>query len=276
MSMQPFPSAPGQPAPDKYLFGGWADLAAAFGRAVGVVPGLQAAPALVDVLVALLSVQDSQSGLLKSIKADTAAIRSGPFKEAMESLEDARRVGPADTFWSRYIDRAEDRLSQAFSFAADDDLRGKAQIQYNRAVVHVALRREDDTRYYLGQSAQLANQVVDGYVRKAGVMINDARPNARPVKRHEWSNGTRRAAAVADTAAAIVTLGTWWFFRQNVKEATVDAIRLSYCKELEQFIGFYNLIQHSSSFVLAGRKPEYLSLVDTSRQEETSYTLRSR
>jgi hypothetical protein len=127
-----------QSGPGEQTFGGWAQLAVAAGRAISVVPGLSRASAFVDLLVAVIDVQESQTGLLKSIKADTAAIRGGPFKEAVQNLQQARRVGPSDPFWIRHIDRAEDRLSEAFSYAKTP--RDKAQIEYNRALVYLCPR----------------------------------------------------------------------------------------------------------------------------------------
>lgn len=257
-----------QSGPDEQTFGGWAQLAVAAGRAISVVPGLSRASAFVDLLVAVIDVQESQTGLLKSIKADTAAIRSGPFREAVDNLQQARRVGPSDPFWSRHMDRAEDRLSQAFSFASAP--RDKAQIEYNRALVYLALGRKDDCRYYLGQSAQWANQAVDGYVRQAKTKIHDARLATDRTKRHNWS----RTAKALNNTAAIVTLGTYGMFYgilSGIKEATVDSVRLSYADELKEFIGFFNLIEQTSGSLFDDPKPRYLALDHNAGKDD--YTL---
>jgi len=257
-----------QSGPEQEIFGGWAQLAVASGRAISLVPGLSRASAFVDLLVALIDVQDSQIGLLKSIKADTAALRSAPFKEAVDNLQQARRVGPSDPFWGRYIDRAEDRLSQAFSLASDP--RDMAHIEYNRALVYLALGRNDDCRYYLGQSAQWANQVVDGYARKAKAKIHDARLAADRTKRHRLG----RTAGALNTTAAIATLGLSAFFfgaLNGIKEATVDSVRLSYCDELKDFIGFFNLIEQTASSLSGDRSPRYLALHHNAGNDD--YTL---
>jgi hypothetical protein len=259
-----------QSGPEQQIFGGWTQLAVAAGRAISLAPGLSRASAFVDLLVALIDVQDSQTGLLKSIKADTAAIRSGPFKEAVENIQHARRVGPSDPLWGRYINRAEDRLSQAFSLASESDLRGKAQIEYNRALVYLALGRKDECRYYLDRSAQWANQMVDGYVRKAKAKIHDARLATDRTKRHDWS----RTAKAVNNTAAVATLGLYGMFYgalNGIKEATVDAVRLSYCDELKEFIGFFNLVEHTASSLSGDRTPRYLAL-DHNRGKE-DYTL---
>jgi len=258
-----------QSGPEQEIFGDWAQLAAVAGRAVSLVPGLSRASAFVDLLVALIDVQHSQTGLLKSIKADTAALRSAKFKEALDSLQHARRVGPSDSYWGHHIDRAEDRLSQAFSLASDP--RDKAHIQYNRALVYLALGRKDDCRYYLGQSAQWANEVVDLRMRKAKAKIHDARHAAERTKRHRLSP---RTANALNTTAAIATLNLYLLFYgalNGIKEATVDSVRLSYCDELKDFIGFFNLIEQTASSLSGDRRPRYLALHHNAGNDD--YTL---
>jgi hypothetical protein len=258
-----------QSGPEQEIFGDWAQLAAAAGRAVSLVPGLSRASAFVDLLVALIDVQHSQTGLLKSIKADTAAERRAPFQEAVNNLQDARRVGPSHRFWGRYIDRAEDRLSQAFARASDP--RDKAHIEYNRALVYLALGCEDDCRYYLGQSAQWANQEVDLCVRKAKVKIHDARLAAERTERHRLSP---RTANVLNFTAAIATLNLsvlLYGALNGIKEATVDSVRLSYCDELKDFIGFFNLIEQTASSLSGDRRPRYLALHHNAGDDD--YTL---
>jgi hypothetical protein len=155
MSLEAIPPEPGM----KDVFGGWDEVATAVGQLVSQLPGLGGAQAVVGLLLALLNAQDSQSGLLKSIKADIAALRIAPYKEALHSLEDARRVGPAYPSWDTFIRRAEAKLSEARELASD--LREEGLVEYNRGIVYLMLGDQVNARYHLQQSAQCAEQVVN-------------------------------------------------------------------------------------------------------------------
>jgi len=133
-----------------------------------------------------------------------------------------------------------------------------------------ALGRKDDCSYYLGQSAQWANQTVDEYVRQAKTKIHDARLETDRTKRHNWS----RTAKAVNKTAAIVTLGTYGIFYgllSGIKEATVDSVRLSYADELKEFIGFFNLIEQTSGSLLGNHRPRYLALDHNAGKDD--YTL---
>lgn len=82
---------------------------------------------------------------------------------------------------------------------------------------------------------QWANQVVDGYVRKAKAKIHDVRLAADRTKRRRLSP---RTADALHTTAAIATIGLYAAFYgalSGIKEATVVSVRLSYCDELKGF-----------------------------------------
>jgi hypothetical protein len=97
------------------VFGRWLQLAVTVGRIAATLhlPGYKQASTAVGLLIALIDAENDQAGLLKSIKADTAALRAGPLKEALRSMRDAQRVGPADSSWDTFIRRAEGKLSEA-------------------------------------------------------------------------------------------------------------------------------------------------------------------
>ena len=188
-------------SPQMEIFGQLGKLAVAAGQVVSQLPGLDGLSPVVNLLATLLQVQESQITLLKSIKADTTALRSAPFKEALHSLEDAQLVGPKHPYWNTYIHRAEDRMSEAYELASGP--RERAVIEYNRGIIHLTLGFQDIAGRHLRRSQEFAKQVVDQYGRKAKDWVSDERPNPTWQKR-KWVMNTFETAA---PIASGVTLG---------------------------------------------------------------------
>jgi hypothetical protein len=246
------------------VFGGWLEIAATVGQFVSALhlPGYRGASAVVNLLTALTAAQDGQTALLRSIKADTAALRMAPLKEALLSLEDARRVGPADSSWDTFIRRAEAKLSEARALVSG--LQEEALVEYNLGIVYLAIGHQGNARHSLEQSAGCANRTVNEYVRKARSMIRDDRPDR--LKRWELPKTGQRVLAGGAIAASMVTFGTYTLAYGGLKEATVNAARRRACHDLKDFLGFYNLIQHTASRTSGDAKPRYLTLYQTPNQ----------
>ncbi len=243
--------SPGPEAED--VFGGWVEIAATVSRFVSQVPGLHGASVVTDLLAAVADAQYGQTALLKSIKADTAALRMNPFKVALQSLEDARRVGPAHPSWDTFIRRAEDKFIEASKLASGPQ--EEALVEFNLAIVYLAMGDEVNTRHHIEQSVQCAARAVNGYVQKGRMAIDDFRPSE---ERPEFYKMT--AAGGAGLAALLggmwVTGGT---MDMSYAAALTPQCRRA-CHDLKGFIGFYNLIQRTASSVSGGAQPRYLTL----------------
>lgn len=256
------------------VFGGWYKIATTAGRFASLVsktPGLPTpASDVLGLLAALTDAQDSQSALLSSIKADTTALRNAPFKGALQSLDDARRVGPADPSWDRFLDRAEDKLSEARELESDPQK--EALIEYDLGIVWLAKGHRGNARFHLEKCIQCADRVVNEYAEKASIALQDARPRDPGKKRRELPVGAKRAL-VAGTAllpggvAAVAAAGA-------VKKGRKVAGRGA-CHDLKDFLDFYNLIQHTASAV-SGAEPQYLKLEGPMKGRGPDYILRLR
>lgn len=241
------------PGPEtENLFGGWLEIAQMVARFVSQLPGHGGASVVVDLLGALTDAQDGQAALLKSIKADTAALRKSPWKQAVESLADARRVGPTDPSWGRFLDRAEAKLSEARQLVSD--MREAALVEYDRGIVWLFIGHEVNARYYLQEGVQCADRVVDEYVRKSGGAIEDLRTERRPTR----FRGRDAATLAAMLGTVAITNGLLSPNGNYLDAMTLGGRRA--CRNLERFIGFYNLIQRTASSVSGGAQPRYLVL----------------
>ena len=240
-------------SPQMEIFGRLGELAVAAGRVVSKLPGLDGLSPVVDLLATLLQVQESQITLLKSIKADTTALRSAPFKEALHSLEDARLVGPRHPYWNTYIHRAEDKMSEAYELASGP--RERAVIEYNRGVIHLTLGFQDIADRHLRRGQEFATQVVDQYGRKAKDYVSDERPNPAWQKR-KWALTTLNATAYT------VLFGTAGFAAPLIGgyAAVRESRKQSLCDDLNAFPPFHNLIEDTASRVSGEGKPQYLAL----------------
>jgi hypothetical protein len=227
------------------VFGGWLEIAQMVARFVSQLPGLGGAPVVVDLLGVLADAQDGQTALLKSIKADTAALRVAPWKEAVESLADARRVGPTDPSWGRFLDRAEAKLSEARQLVSD--MREAALVEYDLGMVWLFIGHEVNARYHLQESVQCANQAVNEYVLKARTWIRDERPDG--LKRGKLPEDVLQ---IGSSLRDMATLGIW--------KATAGRARDKACRDLKDFTSFYNLIQDTVGRLSGDAKPRYLAV----------------
>jgi hypothetical protein len=167
------------------IFGRWLPVATAVGGIA--LHGVPAAPAVIQLIAALVDPEGSQGSMLSSIKADTSTLRKAPFRTAMQSLDDARLIGPADPFWPTYIYRAEAKFSEALELASD--MPEKALIELNLGIVFMLTGHEANTLRHLQLSRQHAEEAVNQYARRA-YNLSDARER-RTTKR--WPLAARIA-----------------------------------------------------------------------------------
>jgi hypothetical protein len=250
MTLEPMPPSP----EEENLFGGWLEIAATIGRFISPLPGLPGGSVIMDLLAALTGAQDTQTGLLKSIKADTAALRMNPFRVALQSLQDAQRVGPAHPSWGTFIRRAEDKFIEASKLVSGPQ---EALVEFNLTIVYLMMEDEANTRYHAEQSVQCADRVVDEYVRSSGTAIADCR--ILPAERTPKGLRARDFGSLAVTLGTVaITLGILSPPGSYLDAMTPWGRRA--LRDLERFIGFYNLIQRTASSISGDAQPRYLVL----------------
>jgi len=251
MTLEPIPPSP----EGEDIFGGWLETAATIGRFIAHLPGLPGGSVVIDLLAALTDAQDSQTGLLKSIKSDTATLVMNPFRVAMQSLKDAQRVGPAHPSWDISIRRAEDKFIEASKNVSGPD--EEALVEFNLTIVYLTMGDEVNARYHAEQSVQCADRAVNEYVRRSGTAIRDSR--TLPAERRSVGPRARDVGIVAAVLGTVAITNGMLSPSGAYLDAMTPRGRRA-CRDLERFIGFYNLIQRTASSISGDAQPRYLVL----------------
>ena len=239
----------------KEILGRWLPLAASIGNLVLQLHAGSPISAASQLIASLSDGEGGQSGLLASIKADTAALRKGPFRAAMEDLKGAQRVGPHDAYWPIYASRAEERLSQARALASGNE--EAAVIEFYHAMVFLMMNHQANAIHHMRLSDQLATELLDSYARWTWD-IRDARSSSR--KSSAGDRSLRKVlkwptAAKVAAAPAIMAYGLGWV----TWYAGGYLVRRHGDVRVKNYIEPYNLIQYALSSV-GGGQPKYVAL----------------
>lgn len=235
-------------------FGRWMPVAALLARHAFELAGVPGGSAVVDVVVALVDVQGGgHAGLLSSIKDDTATVRAAPLNEALQCLDDAKRVGPEDPLWDNYIRRAEERLGQARQLA-DGRPAEIALVEFNLAMVFWVMGHAVNTRHHLEQSVRFAERTVNGYVNQARFSLDDRRPlNRRAPRPKEPGIMVGLGTAALFLATGGLALAGYVYARRPHEQKAIN--------ELKAFLDLYNVIHRAASSSTGGQTT-YLFVAD--------------
>lgn len=150
------------PLPD--VFGPWVSIAVAAtkaGLAAGRVIG---GGTVVDLLVAITHIGDSQESLLASIKKDTTLLRQEPLKTAMTQMAEAQRVGPNNERFKGFVEDGIHNLYRANSLVTS--LEELAIVQFCIACSYLILNAPSDARSWMNRSVESEREVLDALLRK--------------------------------------------------------------------------------------------------------------
>jgi hypothetical protein len=224
--------------------GRWLPVAQSISQVAMQLHGMPGASMVLGLLVAVTDPDSSPEGLLRSIKADTSALRMAPLRTAMRALSDARRVGQEHSEWSRYIDRADDELSRARSLASGPN--EVAVIEFNHAVVYLLRGDEPNALHHLRLSAGASDDAISLYMRWGYNIIDWRQSNAVKL----WPRAAR-IAMIPTYPVLLMAVGTYTAMTMPKRRRSM--------RELREFISFYNLIQHTLNSV-GGDDPRYLKI----------------
>ena len=239
------------PLPDS--FGPWVSIVSAAAKAALALGSVRGGEAIVDLLLAVIDIGGGKGDLLASIKQDTTLLRQEPLKTAMTYMAEARRVGPGDERFKRFIDSGIHSLYQANSLA--DCLEEQAYVQYCIACSYLAVNARSDALHWFSKSMELERNVLDVLLKKRlGVGIGfqgrgqviDCRSNRPAVggdRRRKGLNATLNASyGLAKGYVDLLTLGT-----TMAAQAAIDLrIRRRRLEALEQFLHFVNTVEVSA------------------------------
>lgn len=239
------------PLPD--AFGPWVSVVAAAAKAGLALGSVRGGESVVDLLLAVIGVGGGQGDLLASIKQDTTLLRQEPLKTAMTYMAEARRIGPGNERFKKFVDSGIHSLYQANSLA--NCLEEQAYVQFCIACSYLTINASSDALHWFSQSVKLERDVLDALLKKRlGVGIGfqgrgqviDCRSH-RPVVSHDrWRkrfNATLNASyGIAKGYADLFTFGT-----TMAAQAAVDLrIRRRRLEALERFLHFVNAVEVSA------------------------------
>jgi hypothetical protein len=239
------------PLPDS--FGPWVSIVSAAAKATLALGSVRGGEAVVDLLLAVIDIGGGKGDLLASIKQDTTLLRQEPLKTAMTYMAEARRVGPGDERFKRFIDTGIHSLYQANSLA--DCLEEQAYVQYCIACSYLAVNARSDALHWFSKSMELERDVLDVLLKKRlGVGIGfqgrgqvidcrSDRPAVGGDRRRKGLNATLNASyGLAKGYVDLLTLGT-----TMAAQAAIDLrIRRRRLEALEQFLHFVNTVEVSA------------------------------
>ena len=253
------------------VFGEWLGLARAIAKFAAQASGFPGGAFAAELAFTLLRIDDTQTRLLKSIKADTTLLRSEPFRTAKLNLMEATHIGTRDIEeWVRFVREAQRGFYSAHSLAADSQQR--SIVEFNLYVVWMLLGREPDALRWLERSLASSEQAIDELMRPLRAYVRDGRPGkeggsgARPYRAFvsrfipcEWMDTTPVEASFS-VLDANADLGIFTSDKMRSRAVLAQLIGL------DEYIKFHNLVQHASAAKRASRNPIYLELFDTARR----------
>lgn len=246
--------------------GGWAKVAVELAGVLAELHGIPGAGAVARLLDSLVDTQCSQDSVLRSIKADTSALRNEHFLSGLNRLGDARHAGPAHPMWEVYLTSAEEHLSSARSLVRDAT--EEMLVEFNLSMVLLMRGHRDQAARHLGQSSQAADRALGEYLQAqwwdysgAGndgsspmQVITDMRPDfphAPPRRTGPFWDGISLMWALSGIFSGGLTLLFGLLYVLERKRRLFG--------QLERFIWLYNVNEYAASSI-TGRSARYRAL----------------
>jgi hypothetical protein len=249
------------------LFGEWTGLAHLVMRFAFQTTGIPGGAVAAELALSLAGIDNAQTRLLKSMKADTELLRNEPFRTAKLNLSEAHRVGPQDRIeWERFIYEARKELYSAHNLVLGANER--AVVEFDLYVVWMLMGREADARHWLEYSLTSALQAIEDYASSLRAYIEDARPEqgkpsiferAKREIQGYWLDFLPDSVRDPFLAGVVRNLETI----VNLADRAQSASIMRRIIVLDDYIKFYNLVQYSMAVAREQYDPDYLELYDS-------------
>lgn len=147
------------------VLGEWSGLADAVTHYAVSATGIAGATDVLGLLHAISGAADAQSVLLRRIDTKVDALVLGPYQTGRTHLNEAARVGAADSTQLEHINEAKDCFYLAHGQAAS--VQSRALVEYHLGASWLLLGRPSDAMYWFVQSYGSAVTVVQELARNA-------------------------------------------------------------------------------------------------------------
>jgi hypothetical protein len=255
-------------------FGPWLKIVQ-IGATLGLgLAGLPAAGAGVDLVVALVGIEDGQTRLLRTIKNDTRLLREGDFATAKLMLKEANRVGPSDSRYLAFLEKSADLLYAAHGLA--ESVQEQSIIEFQLALVWYSLQSEKDGNHWIEQSAmtsdralnqlvdsmqelpaRLVLQLIDERQRTGNESGSDDESNNSALISARWVAPAAAGLLLTNPAASVVVFAGVGVAAQYRK---IQRARLS---KLKEYLQFYNSVEALNARAQLRTPPSPLVVLST-------------
>ena len=246
--------------------GPWVSVTAAAAKASFALAGVTGAGPVVDLVLALSGVDNAQTELLESIKADTLLLRQEPLRTAVTLMGEAKRVGPDDERWAQFLREAIGSLYRANSLAVS--LEEQAVVQFGLACAYLTLNKTVDARHWIEESVKSERAVLNALLQKRRGII-DSRGKDKSIRLGAVDNllfglrpllGILAVIAKAQVKAQVLQkrIETFRCFLQFANAVEICAAVIcdrpgTEILELERSLDGYELSEKSVTLPLPGR-----------------------
>jgi hypothetical protein len=255
---KPVVSSSSLPSELRSACGPWVLVTAAAAKTSFALAGINAAGPVVDLALALSGVNDAQTELLKSIKADTLLLRKEPLQTAVTLMAEAKRVGPGDESWAQFLNKAIDSLYRAISLAASSEER--AVVQFGLACAYLTLNKLSDAQYWIGESVKSERTVLAALLRNCRGMVSRGNIDV------EEDEPGLTLKDMATTAGSLILRPQLIFtfgaiaYEASIKPQVMQQILQKRIESLRQFTQFANAVEICATAICSKTEAVILEL----------------
>jgi hypothetical protein len=233
-------------------------------KLVAALSGIPGGSEAIDLLMALVDVEDAQLAALRCLDEKIDLLLGGPMKAAKVQLESAGRVSRESEAWHRHVTQASVFYSEAIGLAKNWTER--SLVEYGYGITCLLLKEDDNAEEFLARSHKSASTAVEALVLRCVSFVKspvrglphviDQRTDADPPPRAAvWKQFYRTTLIVLD--GLTIPMATFKL-RGDGKEAMM--IASMNIEMLMMCLEFYNVVQYSYSQVTPNFTPVYLAL----------------
>jgi hypothetical protein len=256
-------------------YGAWVDLAEQSAGVALEMAGVTGAVTAAQIVASLIGIEDAQTRLLRSIKADTKLLREGPFRTGRLMLSEAGHVGSGSPRYTEFVRDACRYLYEAHELAAS--MEEKAVVELHLALAWFALGETSDAKRWLDKAADTSDKIVEDLLQatrsgpgQASLTVLDVRDPEAVAKFR--SGGVSIGSAVKWTRLRRIGILTSAFFFIAAAPVVwlgykgVDMVQAKKVEKLNEFLPFRNSVKAWALAVSGEPRQNPLALVPTTKK----------
>jgi hypothetical protein len=235
--------------------GPWVSVTAAAAKVAFAFAHITPAGAVVDLVLALGAVDNAQTELLKSIKADTLLLRQEPLHTAVTFMSEAERVGLGDERWAQFLNSALDNLYRAKSLAVSSE--EQAVVQFGLACAYLTLDKPPDARHWIEEAVKSERRTVNSLVPDSEYIQDSRPPESRVILAEDFN--VAPSSIVSNIKVGAWLAATYFGMRVPIPGPKGETIRRR-VEPLRPFFQFVNSVEICAAIICGQRETNILLL----------------